>query len=80
MPVDVPGGPRRGMIGNVLGYRLRSGETVVTVTWPSQDRANLSSTKFSYSSPREALDAGWELGEGFVADALHVERMARIYG
>jgi hypothetical protein len=80
LPVDVLDGPRRGVIANVLGYRRRSGETVVTVTWRAHGRLNLSSAHFSYGTPREALDAGWELGAAFEADALHAERMARKHG
>jgi hypothetical protein len=77
MPLDVAGGPRRGEIANVLAFRHRTGVTEVTVTWPVEDQVNLSTAKFEYASPREALDAGWELGEKYEADAAFMERMAR---
>ena len=79
MPLDVPGGPRRGEIANVLAYRHRTGVTEVTVTWPVEDQVNLSVAKFEYASPREALDAGWALCEKYEADAAFMERMIRRY-
>lgn len=80
MPLDVPGGPRRGEIGNVLAFRDRTGATEVTVTWPVAEEVHLLKAKFEYASPREALNAGWELGEKYEADASFMERMTRIYG
>lgn len=80
MPLDVPGGPRRGEVASVLSFRHRSGVTEVTVTWPVEDQVNLSKAEFTYGSPREALNAGWELGEKYERDAEFMEKMARIYG
>jgi len=79
MPLDVPGGPREGEEAGVLAFRRRSGETIVTVTWKVEDQVNLSSHDFEYASPREALDAGWELGERYEQDAVRMERMRQIY-
>jgi len=79
MPLDVPGGPRRGETANVLAFRHRTGVTEVTVTWQVENQVNLSKAEFTYTSPREALNAGWELGEKYEADAMFMERMARIY-
>ncbi len=80
MPLDVPNGPREGEVAGILAFRRRSGETTVTVTWKVKNQPNLSSHDFEYASPRGALDAGWELGEQYEQDAIHMERMRRIYG
>jgi hypothetical protein len=80
LPFDVPGGPRRGDVANVLAFRNRTGVTTVTVTWPVAEQPNLLKAEFEYGSPREALDAGWALGEYYEADATFMERMARTYG
>lgn len=77
MPLDVPAGPHRGEIANVLAFRHRTGMTEVTVTWPVEDQVGLSTAKFEYASPREALEAGWELGKQYEADAAFMERIAR---
>jgi len=79
MPIDVPDGPAKGTIANVLATRERSGKTIVTVTWPAGNEPNLSAHRFEYETPRAALDAGWELGDRYHEDAVYMERMRRIY-
>ncbi|NYF30674.1 hypothetical protein [Sphingopyxis sp. JAI108] len=74
MPIDVPGGPRKGEVANMLATRTRSGETIVEVTWKVEEQANLSSHSFRYENPRLALDAGWELGTAYEEDVAFMER------
>lgn len=76
-PTDIPEGPREGEIVNVLATRYRTGKTTVRVTWPVEDRVNLSSHEFVYHSPRAALDAGWILGDSYQEDADRMDRMRR---
>lgn len=80
MPFDIPDVPRAGEMANVLAFRRRSGATEVTVTWRVEGQVNLSCRQFDYDSPREALDAGWELGERYEQNAAFMERMTLIYG
>lgn len=74
LPIDVPGGPRKGEVANLLVTRHRNGETIVEITWKVEGQVNLSSHIFRYDSPRAALDDGWELGPRYEEDALAMER------
>jgi hypothetical protein len=79
MPLDVPDGGHKGEKANVLSTRERSGRTVVEVTWKVDGQVNLDSHRFNYDSPRTALNAGWEIGKAYEADAFFMERMKIIY-
>jgi hypothetical protein len=65
---------------NVLAYRERSGATIVTITWLSENGPWLDSCSKDYPTPRAALNDGWELGEAYIEDAAEFERQVRIYG
>jgi hypothetical protein len=78
IPMDCP--LRVGDEVNVLAHRERSGATIVTITWRGENRAWLDTCSKEYSTPRAALEDGWELGEFYLKDAQEVERQARIYG